>query len=344
VIFKFLWREKQEAVGSEEGSSFGALPDYGNEGDAETNLQQSQTQFSAAKILADRYPEYFSDTNYTRSKSESRIVLSILAILTLAVVAAWNKWDARYFNTDGDVVYYMGLTGGIFILLTLLYAARKRVKLLKNFGKLSTWYYIHLSTGVIGPILIIFHSSFRLKSMNSTVAMIAMLCVIASGIFGRYIYTRIGYHLHRQLITIRRTESRLLQSIQDYRENEMSEVEKNISVLTASAISTPKSIHHLPARFVSLRAKAAKCYIEGAREITSLLKKRAAKENWDNLKYQSELAKGKRNLREHVNALIEIGQSHFYERLLVGWRIFHIPLIFILVISGMVHVLAVHLY
>jgi hypothetical protein len=344
VIFDFLWKEKQEAVNSEEGGSFSASPDGNSEIDKDNAIPRSQMHFSAAKVFSDRYPEFFADSNYTRSKSESRIVLSMLTVLTLLVIAAWVIWDARYFNTDGNVVYYMGLTGGLLLLFTLLYALRKRAKIFKNFGKLSTWYYIHLTSGVIGPILIIFHSSFKLKAMNSTVAMIAMLCVIASGIFGRYIYTRIGYHLHRQLIAIRTTENRLLQSMQRYSENEMGEVEKNISVLTASAISTPKNIHHLPARFFSLRAKAAKCYIEGAREITSLLKKHAAKENWDKSTYQTELAREKRYLREHVNALVEIGQSHFYERLLVGWRIFHIPLIFILVISGSVHVLAVHLY
>lgn len=344
MIFNFLGKEKLEAVSSEEGNSISTSSDSANEIDRDKSIPSSQMHFSAARVFADRYPEFFADSNNTRSKSESRIVLAVLSVLALIVIAAWVVWDARYFNTDGDIVYYMGLSGGILLLFTLLYSVRKRAKLFKNFGKLATWYYIHLTSGVIGPILIIFHSSFKLKSMNSTVAMIAMLCVIASGIFGRYIYTRIGYHLHRQLIAIRTTENRLLQSMQHYRGDEMGEVEKNISVLTASAISTPRNIHHLPGRFLSLRAKAAKCYIEGSREITSLLKKHAAKENWDKLTYRSELAREKRYLRDHVNALVEIGQSHFYERLLVGWRIFHIPLIFILVISGAVHVLAVHLY
>lgn len=334
----FPWKIKQEAVSSEKEPSFGASDDAGEE------VSGPQMHFSAAKLFADRYPEYFADSNNQRSMVESRLVLTTLALITIAVLAAWAVWDERYFHTDGDLVYYMGLVGGVLILVTLLYSLRKRVKAFKKMGKMSTWYYVHLVAGVVGPVLIILHSSFTLKSMNSTVSLISMLCVIASGIFGRYIYTRIGYHLHRQLIAIRETEDRLVKSLQHFDAGEMDTVEKNLSLLTTSAINIPRTIHRIPAKFVLLRAKAAKCYIDGSREITALMKKRARQEGWDKLAYHAELSREKRFLREHVNTLVEIGKSHVYERLLVGWRIFHVPLIFILVISGSVHVLAVHLY
>lgn len=334
----FPWKIKQEAVSSEKETSFGASDD------AEEQLSQKHMHFSAAKLFADRYPEFFADQNNNRSKVESRIVITSLVIITVAVLLAWVAWDERYFHTDSNIIYYMGLYGGILLLTTLLYSLRKRVRAFRRWGNTSTWYYIHLLASVIGSVLIILHSSFTLKSMNSTVSMIAMLCVIASGIFGRYIYTRIGYHLHRQLIAIRETENRLIKTMGQYEKGELDTVEKSLSVLTTFAVNTPKTIHRVPARFFSLRAKAAKCYIEGAHDITTLLKKRARLEGWDKLTYSAELSREKRFLREHVNTLVDIGKSHAYERLLVGWRIFHVPLIFILVISGSVHVLAVHLY
>lgn len=335
----FPWKIKQEAVSSEKDSSFGASNDGADE-----QYSGQHMHFSAARLFADRYPEFFADQNNTRSKVESRVVITSLIIVTIGVLLAWAVWDERYFHTDSDIIYYMGLFGGILLLSTLLYSLRKRVKVFRKWGKPSTWYFYHLLASVTGSVLIILHSSFTLKSMNSTVSMIAMLTVIASGIFGRYIYTRIGYHLHRQLLAIRETENRLVKTMQQYEKGEMDTVEKSLSTLTASAISTPRTIYRVPARFFSLRAKAAKCYIEGAHDITSLLKKRALLEGWDRLTYNAELSREKRFLREHVNTLIDIGRSHAYERLLVGWRIFHVPLIFILVISGSVHVLAVHLY
>jgi len=334
----FPWKIKQEAVNSEKEASFGASDD------AEDQQSRKHMHFSAAKLFADRYPEFFADQNNTRSRVESRIVLTSLVIIAIAVILTWIAWDERYFHTDSDIIYYMGLFGGILLLTTLLYSLRKRVKAFRKWGKTTTWYYIHLLASVIGSVLIILHSSFTLKSMNSTVSMISMLCVIASGIFGRYIYTRIGYHLHRQLLAIRETEDRLLTTMQQYDKGELDTIEKSLSLLAATAVNTPRTVHRVPAKFLSLRAKAARCYIEGAHDITSLLKKRAKLEGWDKLTLNAELSREKRFLRDHVNLLVQIGKSNAFERLLVGWRIFHVPLIFILVISGSVHVLAVHLY
>lgn len=307
-------------------------------------LTPEQIEFSAVKLLEARYPSFMATANETRSKSESRMVLTILLVITAIVIAAWMNWDQRYFHSDSDLVYNMGLYGGIALLTTLLYALRKRMGLMKKLGDLSSWYYAHLTMGVVGPVLIIFHSSFTMKSLNSSVALISMLSIIISGIFGRYIYTRIGYQVHGRLLAIAKTEERLAASMQTYQGEAADAINKSLTVLTMLVVNMPESLFHLPARFFALRGKAAKCYVDGIRHISVMLKRRAAEQDWDRLAYHAEFAKEKRILREHINALIKIGQLHFYERLLVGWRIFHVPLIFILVISGSVHVFAVHWY
>jgi hypothetical protein len=347
---------KQEAVGSEEEPSFGASQNQQSAQSAESGAsrqpgsavavqeQEARLSSSAVKLLSDRYPSFFAHTNNTRSKSESKYVLTILMVITALVLATWSIWDPRYFHTDSDLIYYMGLYGGILMLFTLLYSFRKRVGFMRNIGQMATWYYMHLVAGVVGPVLVILHSSFTMRSLNSSVAMIAMLCVIASGIFGRYIYTRIGYRVHRHLMEIRDTEQRLETILRKYEGDEVTPIEKSLSVLTVLAVNMPQSLFRMPGRFVALRGNAAKCYINGIRDLTRLLKQRAQREEWDRLSFHAELAKQKRILRNHINALVKIGQFHFYERLLVGWRIFHVPLIFILVISGSVHVWAVHWY
>ena len=350
MIEHFQWKDKRGTANSEKEPSFGSPNDSSaNEAKSDhekhdDHMARPGMHLSAAALFADRYPDYFADLNNARSRTESRIVLVVLSVITISIISVWIAWQEQYFHTDGDLVYYMGLTGGVLMLIATTYSMRKRIKLFNKLGRVSTWYYAHLLGGVVGPILIILHSSFTLKSMNSTVSLISMLCVVASGIFGRYIYTRIGYHLHRQLIAIRTTEDRLAESMHKYKGEEIDTVERSLSMLTASAITSPKTLFRAPARFFALRAKAAKCYIEGARQLTLLLKNRARQEKWDKYQFREELVREKKFLREHVNALVRIGQSHFYERMLVGWRIFHVPLIFILVISGSVHVLAVHLY
>lgn len=344
-MMEFASQKKQEAVGSDDGSSFGTDADVRSSKDAqEQALATVPLEFSAVKLLADRYPSFLAAANESRSKTESRYVLTVLLIIFTIVIAAWVVWDQRYFHSDSDLVYNMGLYGGIMLLTTLLYSLRKRIRFLKKLGEMSRWYYAHLLMGVVGPVLIIFHSSFTMKSLNSSVALISMLCIIASGIFGRYIYTRIGYRVHGRLLAIRHTEERLAKSMQKYQGEAADAINQSLSVLTMLVVNMPQSLFHLPVRFFSLRAKAAKCYVDGIRQVSVMLKQRAEEQEWDKLTYHAEFDKEKRLLREHVNALVKIGQLHFYERLLVGWRIFHIPLIFILFISGSVHVFAVHWY
>lgn len=332
---------KREAVKEERDASFGPGQAAADEHQVAT---QPQMHFSAAQLLADRYPAFFADSNNTRSKTESRVVLTVLSLIVLTIGAAWINWDARYFHTDSDLVYNLGLSGGIFMLVTLLYTLRKRARFMRRAGAMPIWYFVHLVAGIVGPVLIIFHTSFTLKAINSTVALVSMLCVIISGIFGRYIYTRIGYRLHQRLLDIRETEERLVKAVQQYPGQSADAVEKAVSSLTVCVIKSPQSVFRVPIRFFALRAKAAKCYIDGAKAIVAMLKKKAQEEGWDKITYHTELARERRFLREHINALVKIGQFHFYERLLIGWRIFHIPLLYILFISGSVHVLAVHMY
>ena len=362
----FPRQRKLEAVSSDQEPSFGADIEPGVSDDVKSGSTDASrgkaaakkpssnsssgkdvaatSSFSAVKMLSDRYPSFVASHNNQRSKSESRYVLTVLMLIIALVLSAWAVWDQRYFHTDSDLVYNMGLYGGILMLVTLLYALRKRVRFMKKLGEMNTWYYIHLFAGVVGPVLIVFHSSFTMKSLNSSVALISMLCVIFSGIFGRYIYTRIGYQVHNRLISIRDTEERLARSMQKYQGEAADAIEKSLTVLTVLVVNMPQSLFHMPARFFALRTRAAKCYIDGIRHISQILKERAVQDDWDKLTYRAEFAKEKRILREYVNALVQIGKFHFYERLLVGWRIFHIPLLFILFISGSVHVFAVHWY
>ena len=50
--------------------------------------------------------------------------------------------------------------------------------------------------GLVGPLLIIFHSGFQLGSFNSSVAFFCMLIVAISGLLGRLLYQRIHHGLY----------------------------------------------------------------------------------------------------------------------------------------------------
>src|SRR5581483_5933354 len=55
---------------------------------------------------------------------------------------------------------------------------------------------LHITLGVVGPLLVLFHTGFHLGATNSNVALVCMLVVAGSGVVGRYLYTRIHSNLH----------------------------------------------------------------------------------------------------------------------------------------------------
>jgi len=59
-------------------------------------------------------------------------------------------------------------------------------------------------------------------------------------------------------------------------------------------------------------------------------------------------ARERRPVLRHVGARLEsirkIAEFHFYERLFSLWHHLHFPLFLMLIVSGIVHVIAVHMY
>jgi hypothetical protein len=47
---------------------------------------------------------------------------------------------------------------------------------------------------------------------------------------------------------------------------------------------------------------------------------------------------------EYLRAIDMTARMAFWERLLAGWAVAHIPVVYILTVSAIVHVVAVHIY
>jgi len=83
-----------------------------------------------------------------------------------------------------------GIIGSSMLLLLLLYSVRKRAKWFPKIGKLSTWLNYHIFLGIMGPVLVTFHTSFKFGGIVA-VSYWSMMIVMFSGFVGRYLYTKI---------------------------------------------------------------------------------------------------------------------------------------------------------
>jgi hypothetical protein len=95
------------------------------------------------------------------------------------------------FAPTGLVGHSYGIAGaGLTMLGVIMYAVRKRWRVLANAGKLKHWLQVHIFCCTLGPFLILLHTSFKFGGLVA-ISFYSMVLVVASGIFGRYVYVRI---------------------------------------------------------------------------------------------------------------------------------------------------------
>jgi hypothetical protein len=88
---------------------------------------------------------------------------------------------------SGSLGHLLGIIGALFMLLLLLYSLRKRFRFARKWGNLDTWLQAHIFLGFTGPLLVLFHTVFKVNGIVA-IAFWSMVLVVVSGMVGKYIY------------------------------------------------------------------------------------------------------------------------------------------------------------
>ena len=84
----------------------------------------------------------------------------------------------------------LGILGFLLMLMAeILYSLRKRMRTVR-FGRMSRWLQFHIFTGLVGPYMVLLHTSWKFNGLAGVTTLLTVVIVI-SGFVGRYIYTRI---------------------------------------------------------------------------------------------------------------------------------------------------------
>ena len=89
----------------------------------------------------------------------------------------------RLLRPSGPVGQTLGLMGTVLMMVPFIYMARKRIKSLKPVGTVKIWLEIHLFCGIVGPVLVTLHTSFKFNGIISA-AYWSMVLVMLSGFVG----------------------------------------------------------------------------------------------------------------------------------------------------------------
>ena len=117
-----------------------------------------------------------------------------LAFITMILIAALYGFVlvwTRAIPPAGELFGHgLGILGFIFMLSTeTLYSLRKRSRSVQ-WGRMSTWLQFHIFMGLVGPFMVLLHTSWKFNGIAGVTTLLTIIIVV-SGFIGRYIFTRI---------------------------------------------------------------------------------------------------------------------------------------------------------
>ena len=268
------------------------------------------------------------------------------SVLAAFIVAGWYLRDHGLITPEEGVGYWLGIIGGSLMLLLLLYPLRKRIRFLHRMGATKHWFRVHMILGLIGPLLILYHSNYQLGSFNSRVAFYCMLLVAGSGIIGRHFYAAIHRGLYGKKTSLQELQADLRASVEKSHglaklmPKLVARLDKLSAELQSDAVRQTIGIRrslkwtftHTLVRLSLLWTARRELQIAAVRfPVVARERKRI---------YRT----AARYIRDYTVLTGRVAQYSFYERLFGLWHVLHLPIFFMMVLSALVHVLAVHMY
>ena len=117
--------------------------------------------------------------------------LSLLAAAIITAIYAFVVyWYRAVPAAQGFFGHMIGVVGFLLMLMTeTLYSFRKRSRK-GRWGSMASWLQFHIFTGLVGPYMVLLHTSWKFHGLAGATTLLTIIIVI-SGFIGRYIYTRI---------------------------------------------------------------------------------------------------------------------------------------------------------
>ena len=265
--------------------------------------------------------------------------------LSVLVLAAWRFSQMGLFTAASNTGYWIGVAGGVCMLMLFSYPMRKHFRFMHRLGSAKPWFVAHMVLGVSGPVLILVHSTFQIGSINAGVALFSMLIVAASGVVGRFLFVRLHRNLHGEklsLVELRGEHSASDQPASRLRfaplvAQRLAEFEKRAGADQGQRPNLVNALLVLPwQRWLTERV---------CRQVLKVKIMAAVKAEGGRRKDAARLVNEARQLvHDELMTLQRIAQFSAWERLFSWWHVAHVPFVYLMVLSAIAHVVAVHAY
>lgn len=285
-------------------------------------------------------------------RSLSAILLKLGSLVfTLASIAAlvvgWRMRDEHLISPDDGLGYWLGVVGGVAMLLLLVYPLRKRAAWTRFFGSVTLWFRIHMMLGVIGPVLVLYHASFGFGSINANVAMITMLLVAGSGLIGRYLYAGVHRSSDNRAAAVKSfidayAATSAVNGASPEISSHLLDQMRQFSDTALPGISPSASLPLF--KLFGFRIQARRFEHQTIKSTRRLISSTAKAGGWPRRVRKAELRLADKTVKGFSTRLRSAAAAATFVRLFALWHVLHLPLFFLLVVAAALHVIAVHIY
>jgi len=231
--------------------------------------------------------------------------------------------ENRYFHPDnaslkssGSIGHGLGIIGSLMIMGAVFgYMARKRMHWLSSFGLVKYWLEMHIFFCTLGPVLILFHTSFKFGGIVA-VSFWCMVAVVLSGIIGRFIYIQIPHTIEGRELSLQ----------------ELNEQKLELNRQLHSTISLDENIFDLPEHHPTGKSK----FIGWSRSDKMSLKKLKAE-----LKSQQVPSAKTREVihlyKQQISMKKRIERLVTMQNLFKYWHVAHLPFALAMLVIMIIH-------
>ena len=261
------------------------------------------------------------------------VLIASFALIYKGVSYYNTSLEERFYHTDhinlkpsGTIGHGLGIIGSLFMFIGVgTYMLRKRVRAFARWGLLKHWLEFHIFLCTLGPILVLFHTSFKFGGLVS-ISFWSMIAVFASGVIGRFIYIQIPRTIEGRELSLNEVRD-LKSDIGGILKNDYNLEEESYQIIVESTKRKVEVYHkNTFVRFI-------KKYFEDRRtlrRIKSVLKQ-------GNLK-RSDSKKIIKLVNNEISLNRRIDRLTTMQNLFKYWHVAHLPFAIIMLIIMIIHV------
>lgn len=234
--------------------------------------------------------------------------------------------DHNMFKPSGSIGHGLGIAGSLCMFIGVSsYMIRKRVRVFARWGVLKYWLEFHIFLCTLGPILVLFHTSFKFGGLVS-ISFWSMVAVFASGIIGRFIYIQIPRTIEGRELSLSEVQG-MKCDIGEILKSDYNLPEESFNIITES---TGKKFEALQENAFVRIIKKYFADKRNLRQIKSVLKQNKLSHTAS--RKIVKLVKNEISLNRRIDRLVTMQNLFKY------WHVAHLPFAIIMLIIMIIHV------